>query len=68
MCAHPATGQERVDDEQSGKDQDKLVADLEFLEISQRHIEQDRGGNHQHDMGQRRRERHQVFIAQEPAE
>jgi hypothetical protein len=51
MCARPAAGQERVDDEQPGKDQDKLVADLEFLEIGQRHIEQDCGGNHQHDVG-----------------
>jgi hypothetical protein len=39
MCAHPAAGQERVDDEQPGEDEDEFVADLELLEVGQRHIE-----------------------------
>ena len=51
MCAHSAAGQQRVDDEEPGEDEDEFVADLELLEIGQRHIKQDRGGDHQHDVG-----------------
>ena len=37
MCAHPAVGQQRVDEEEPGEDQDKFVADLELFAIGQRH-------------------------------
>ena len=39
-------------DEQARKDENEFVADLELLEVGQRHIEQDCGGDHQHDVRQ----------------
>jgi hypothetical protein len=38
MCAHSAAGQQRVDEEEPGEDEDEFVPDLELLEVGQRHI------------------------------